>query len=539
MHTPTALAFLLAVALSANAQSVNIDLGHSNPNPTLPPSSAFAGAAGQPGHWMNIPTNINTIQIDGLDALPSGITLTRVSGAVTTFSVNNANTTGDHEALLDDIHGFNSVTTVNYQFTGVDPGAYTLFTYAIAPDNASFRTNVSVASSSSTNPQIIGGSMPVNAFVAGVTHAVHDIFVGPDTTICVTLTGNASAGSINGFQLRQGNVELDSVINAPAAFACGCSPIAFTGTANGPGGITGYTLEYASASTGPWAQFASGPAAVINGSLGFWDTTSVPQGNYIIRLTVNGLGGDSSVGVSTVFVDRQPPIATYATITPGIVLGGVASIHGSANDPCFTNYSLQFSPEGMGTFGPIDAGQATYTVPVTNSLMGTWNTTGVANGFYDLRLRTTDSCNVQTTLSYIVAVDNQPPTAAITAPLSTVDLCGTVVVSGSANDANLDVWRLEYTGQGSSTWTQLASGIANISGTLAAWDTTGLPLGAYTLRLTAIDRATDLTQGGLDGHTTTYLRTINIGRAADINDDGVVNSADLSVFLANFGATCF
>lgn len=536
-HALSAVVLAIAAA-DVSAQSVNIDFGHSNPNATPPPSSAFAGAAGQPGNWMNVPTNLSPVQIDGLDALPSGITLTRTAGNITTFSVNNANTTGEFEALLDDFHGFSSVTTVVYQFTGVDPGAYTLFTYAIAPDNASFRTVVSVSGSSSTNPQVVGGSMPVNAFIPGVTHAVHDIIVGPDTTITITLQGNATAGSVNGFQLRQGNVELDASIQSPGAFACGCSPINFIGTANGPGGITGYTLEYASSSAGPWAEIGSGANPVVNASLASWNTTALPEGHYLIRLTVNGVGGDTNVGLSAVHVDRQAPVASYSTISPGAVLGGLVSVQGTASDRCFTGYVLQFSLAGMNSFGPVDPGSPNYVNQVTNSQLGAWDTTTIANGAYDLRVRTADSCGVQTTTTTGVVVDNQSPTATITQPSSTVDICGFVNIIGSALDDNLDLWRLEYTRAGSSTWTQLTAGNANINGTLWSWDTTGLPRGAYTLRLTAIDRATDLRPGGLNGHTTTYLRTINIGRAADINNDGIVNSADLSVFLAAFGSTC-
>lgn len=530
---------LVAAAAPLFAQSVNIDFGHANPAPTAPPSDSFAGAAGQPGHWMNVPTNAASWPIDGLDGLPSGITLTRTVGAVTTFSVNNVNTTGDHEALLDDFHGFNSVTTVTYQFTGVDPGVYSLFTYAIAPDNASFRTRVFVDNTSSTNPQIVGGSMPVNAFISGVTHAVHDILVGPDTTITVTLTGSGSAGSINGFQLRQGNVELNAVINAPAAFACGCSPITFVGTANGPGGITSYTLERATTSAGPWIVISSGNTAVENAALGVWDTTAVSEGYYLVRLTAVGFGGDSATGVSSVLVDRQSPVASYSNIAPGIILGGTVPINGTASDRCFFSYSLQASAEGKGTFSPIDPGNATYSNPVTNSLLGTWNTATTADRFYDLRLRVFDSCGNQSTSTFTVGVDNTPPTAAITAPSPAFDVCGVTVVSGLANDLNIASWKLEYTGAAASTWTTLASGTANINGTLAVWDTTGLQRGAYTLRLTVVDRATDLRDGFLEGHTTTVLRSVRLGRAGDINNDGLVNNADLSVMLANFGGNCF
>lgn len=534
-----AAALSLIVATTAGAQSVNIDFSHTNPNPTAAPSNSFAGAAGQPGYWMNVPTAINAIQIDGLDALPSGITLTRTLGNVSTFSVNNANTTGDFEALIDDFHGFSSVTTVNYQFTGVDPGPYTLYTYAIAPDNASFRTVVNVLTSTSINPQVVGGAMPVNSFIPGVTHAAHDIFVGPDGIINVTLTGNGTAGSINGFQLRQGDADLNAVIHVPAAFGCGCSPVTFMGTANGPGGIQGYTLEYASSSAGPWTEFDSGDSAIINDELGVWNANFNPEGNYLIRMTVTGLDGTIIVAHSAFFLDRQPPIASFSNVAANAVLGGSITLQGTAFDPCFGSYALQSKPFNTGAFTPVDPAHFTYPQPAQASTLGLWNTTNTADGTYELRVAATDDCGVQTSNTILVTVDNTPPAAIIMQPSGAFDLCGFVNVSGTASDANLDHWSLEYASAAASTWTTIASGTSNTNGTLLSWNTTGLPRGAYTLRLTVVDRATDLTPGGLNGRTSTFLRTVHIGRGADINNDGTVNSADLSVLLGNFGATCF
>ncbi len=199
------LALALLVVPSALAQSFNVDVGTTTvTGPGFgPPSAAFGGAAGQAGTWNEMNgTVVTMIPLLGLDGLPTAVTLTRTSAVGGNFGSNNANTTGDFQLLLDDgqdVGGLGQSET--YTFAGLAPGVYDLYTYAIAPDSATFISGVTVPASPGPNPQNVGGPMPADSFVLGVTHALHSALVCTDGTLAVTIATVTSFATINGFQL--------------------------------------------------------------------------------------------------------------------------------------------------------------------------------------------------------------------------------------------------------------------------------------------------------------------------------------------------
>jgi PKD repeat protein len=95
---------------------------------------------------------------------------------------------------------------------------------------------------------------------------------------------------------------------------------------------------------------------------------------------------------------------------PGSRLTGAVSVLGAAQHPQFSQYYLEYgpSPNTANTWFPI-TGPVQY--PVSNGLLGTWNTLAVADGVYQLRLRVI--LNDNTTLLTVVnnvRVQNAAPT---------------------------------------------------------------------------------------------------------------------------------
>jgi len=85
-------------------------------------------------------------------------------------------------------------------------------------------------------------------------------------------------------------------------------------------------------------------------------------------------------------VDPNNP--NYITITSpasGDSLTGSVNITGGATNPDFTYYYLEYAPDPnpQGAWTPITGQQ---TAPVFDGILGTWNTTTLANGTYQLRL---------------------------------------------------------------------------------------------------------------------------------------------------------
>ena len=197
----TAAAFAVSIASVALAQSFNVDIDATSGAGAGAPSGELAGAAGTAGTWTSINSTASTpFALRRLSGATSLATLTR-TGTVTLFSQNNVNTSGDFDLLLDDLDSFTTGTEVTYTFRQLLPGRYEVYTYAIAPDNSAYRTTIAVTGALEA-AATIGGTMPVNAFARGVTHALHTVDVSSAGELRVTASTTSPFGSVNGFQVK-------------------------------------------------------------------------------------------------------------------------------------------------------------------------------------------------------------------------------------------------------------------------------------------------------------------------------------------------
>ena len=153
-----------------------------------------------------------------------------------------------------------------------------------------------------------------------------------------------------------------------------------------------YELHYESAAfPGTWTSIGTNPrtSPVTNGTLGSWDTTTVPDGAYSIRLIVKDKARVSS-GFTTVTravtVDNTVPVAVIEAPTEDRLFDGVVEITGTASgDTNFTNYTLHY---GVGCSSPSswnDIGSNPYLTPVESGTLGSWDTAGL-QGPHTLRL---------------------------------------------------------------------------------------------------------------------------------------------------------
>ncbi len=192
-----------AIAASAGltagsiAQNLNIDINAATGSGAGVPILTYP-AAGLAGVWNNVPpTGSGPFTLNNFAGNPSGATLSR-SGASTSFQSNSPATSGDFEALIDDVENLSGGATT-YTISGLLPGAYQVTTYAIAPDNAAYRTNVEVVGAGT---QVVGGALADNAFALGVTHALHTRNIGSGQSLVINASTAVSFGSVNGLQLR-------------------------------------------------------------------------------------------------------------------------------------------------------------------------------------------------------------------------------------------------------------------------------------------------------------------------------------------------
>jgi hypothetical protein len=333
-------------------------------------------------------------------------------------------------------------------------------------------------------------------------------------------------------------------ITDPDSINCVCGTVIVQGTAGAASDpILSWKLEYQSAGSVGWTSIATGTTPVVNNVLGNWNTGALLQGYYILRLTVQNACGSADTAVVVVFVDRVFDSLELREPDPGDIVGGNAvCIDGTVWDSCFRHYTVQYRPSGGGAFTAVNGGPAQYTTAVVNDpiVPGGWNTLGLPDGDYDLKVEAFDHCGHSAASTITVTIDNTPPVTQITAPDNCDAVSGLVNVIGTVSDDNMNSWALQYTGGPTNAWVTIASGSSSITNALiATWDTSRLPPCAYTLRLVAGDHSVI---NCYYGQSSEFLVSVNVGGEAsclgDLDGDGVVGLQDLALLLAHFATVC-
>ncbi len=211
--------FAMSMASVANAQLFNVDLS-ATANP-IGPGAAYPAAAGQAGFWNNIQNPLGTFPLNDLNNLPTGVTMNLDGGGMGAFTgANSAATVAgtNAENLLDD--GWDPGTTPDalgnvgvITIAGLAPGNYSVFVYAIAPDDVSFRTGLSVIGGLPAGPITVGGALgAANSFndssaypAPPVAHAIFNKTIGVAENLVINVTlpniGGTNFATINGLQI--------------------------------------------------------------------------------------------------------------------------------------------------------------------------------------------------------------------------------------------------------------------------------------------------------------------------------------------------
>jgi hypothetical protein len=224
-----ALAGILGFGAHASAQSFNLDAGDQI-SPYGLPSTSHGAAASQTGTWVNIGFNPGTTAaLADVSGAPTSVTLTHTVGS--SFTANFLNLSGEPTKLMCDIVD-TGPTTTTYTFNNLASGDYSVYTYAWAPDDDTFRTLVTPGPGALEPAVIVGGTWPGGAYVQNVTHALHHFPGVSNGTISITLGVQLGAGTLNGFQLKR---TASAPVPTPFCFgdgsgtACPCGNVGATG----------------------------------------------------------------------------------------------------------------------------------------------------------------------------------------------------------------------------------------------------------------------------------------------------------------------
>lgn len=198
---PSFIATVSAVVLASSANSQNsyyVNFGA--PAFSGTPSSDFAAAAPDAGSWNRIdvdfPSSVVTEPIMDTTGAMSGVTLT-LEGSLFGLAADEVNTTGNDEVLLDNF--YDPVGDSILRIDNLPAGTYDLYTYAMAPDDDSYRTSINVPGSPDPQ-QVVGGDFSAG-YVLGVTHALHSVTITAGQPIIVDVDLVVMFASINGIQI--------------------------------------------------------------------------------------------------------------------------------------------------------------------------------------------------------------------------------------------------------------------------------------------------------------------------------------------------
>jgi hypothetical protein len=242
--------------------------------------------------------------------------------------------------------------------------------------------------------------------------------------------------------------------------------VALSATAASDRGIASVRFQYAPAGTSSWTDACTDATAPYSCS---WGTPA--DGSYDVRaLATDNAGYTRTSTVAARTVDNTAPAVTLAD--PGSVLHGTVALSGTASDG---SVKLQYRVASTGAWTDICAAATC-----------NWNTAGVTDGLYDLRIVSTDAAgNAGTATLASRRVDNTAPTVALTDPGT--PLRGTVTLQSTAADGGSGVAsvRYEYRTSPSGAWAGACT--AATTPFSCAWATPSD--GSYDLRAIATDNA--------------------------------------------------
>ncbi|HYZ19809.1 MAG TPA: Ig-like domain-containing protein, partial [Gaiellaceae bacterium] len=322
-----------------------------------------------------------------------------------------------------------SVTSVQFQYSPAGAGTWT-----------------NIGAADTTSPY----SVPFDTTTVG--DGLYDL-----RAVATDIAGNV-AYSIAVTNRRVDNTNPTGSVAAPAAGASVGGTISVdSDSADGGSGVASAQFQRSPAGAGTWTNIGA-PDTSAPYSVSF-DTTGVSDGLYDFRVITSDNAGNSTTSavVANVGVDNTNPSGSVTAPSAGAVLRGTISVDSNSADGGSGVASAQFqrSPAGAGSWTNIGAADTSSPYSVS------FDTTGVSDGLYDLRVVTTDNAGNSLASSAVanVRVDNTNPTGSVTAPSAGANVRGTISVDANSADGGSGVASAQFqrSPAGTGSWTNIGS----------------------------------------------------------------------------------
>jgi hypothetical protein len=267
-------------------------------------------------------------------------------------------------------------------------------------------------------------------------------------------------------------------LNAPAANSNLRGTVTLTASTTGSG-VASVAFQRAPTGSSTWTTIATDTTSPYTAA---WNTTGSADGQYNLRVATTDAAGNSTISATVpVLVDNTAPTGSLTAPAPNANLAGTVTLSASASDTGsgVASVAFQRAPTGSSTW-------TTIATDTTTPYTAAWNTTGSADGQYNLRVATTDAAgNTTTSATVPVLVGNSLPSGSLTSPAANSNLRGTVTLTASTSGSGVASVTFQRAPTGSSTWTTIATDTTTPY--TAAWNTTGSADGQYNLRVITTD----------------------------------------------------
>ena len=316
------------------------------------------------------------------------------------------------------------------------------------------------------------------------------------------------------------NTAPTTAVNASSPVS-GTIDVGMTAADGNGSGIKQVTGRFRAQGTTTWSTVCVSTTAPY-GCTGL-DTTQTPDGVYEVQaIAEDNAGFTTTSATATLRVDNTAP-ATATLTNPGSPLSGTEALSGGATDggSGIASWTVQYKLSSGSTWADACSDTAS---PFGSCA---WDTTGVADGLYDLRAIATDAVGNALTSATVTSrrIDNTAPAVALTAPSGTLSGTG-VSLTATASDAGSGVTSVafERSVAGANTWVSICTD--NATPYTCSFNTAALVDGSYDLRARATDGAgnqtTSVVTRLIDNNTPsgTAVATGNGGTTAGLLEAG-------------------
>jgi len=159
--------------------------------------------------------------------------------------------------------------------------------------------------------------------------------------------------------------------------------------------FTSYTADYRPTAGGPFLPVdTSTPVytrAVTNDPFANWNTRTVPDGKYEVRVLVNDVCGRAANTTHVYEVDNTAPIAEITSVMPCEWVNSLVDIKGEVFDKNISGWVLEYT--GGSSRGWTRIASGTGNIPAGDTI-AIWDTTKLDRCAYTLRLRASDKARV-------------------------------------------------------------------------------------------------------------------------------------------------